>query len=222
LELVGMKTIDLNDRIDTMIRERNGRPTFLNYRGFPNSACISLNEEVVHGIPDGRVIQNGDLIKIDVGVTYHGFIADAARTFPAGRVSETAQTLMTVTREALKRGTEQARIGNRVSDISRVVQETVERNGFSVVRELTGHGVGRHLHEEPMVPNFIFDGPNPELKAGMVLAIEPMVNVGTYDVVTASNGWTIKSRDNSLSCHYEDTIAILERGNLNLTRVMEA
>jgi methionyl aminopeptidase len=222
LELAGMKTIELNDKIDSMIRSRNGYPAFLKYRGFPKSACISLNEEVVHGIPDNRVIRNGDLIKIDVGVKYNGYIADAARTFPAGQVSDQARTLMAVTKEALKKGIEQAKAGNRVSDISRAVQNTVERNGFSVVRELTGHGVGRTLHEDPMIPNFIFDGPNPELKAGMVLAIEPMVNIGTYDVVTGSNGWTIKSRDNSLSCHFEDTIAILERGNLNLTRVMEA
>jgi methionyl aminopeptidase len=222
LELVGMKTIELNDQIDSIIRSRNGHPAFLHYRGFPKSACISLNEEVVHGIPDNRAISSGDLIKIDVGVKYNGYIADAARTFPAGRVSSEAQTLMAVTKEALQKGTEQARTGNRVSDISRAVQDTVERNGFSVVRELTGHGVGRKLHEDPVIPNFLFDGPNPELKAGMVLAIEPMVNVGTYDVVTASNGWTIKSRDNSLSCHFEDTIAVLERGNLNLTRVMEA
>jgi methionyl aminopeptidase len=217
-----MKTIELNDKIDSMIRSRNGYPAFLKYRGFPKSACISLNEEVVHGIPDNRVIRNGDLIKIDVGVKYNGYIADAARTFPAGQSSDQARTLMAVTKEALKKGIEQAKAGNRVSDISRAIQNTVERNGFSVVRELTGHGVGRTLHEDPMIPNFIFDGPNPELKAGMVLAIEPMINVGTYDVVTGSNGWTIKSRDNSLSCHFEDTIAILERGNLNLTRVMEA
>jgi methionyl aminopeptidase len=222
LDMVGMKTIELNDRIDAMIRERNADPAFLNYRGFPKSACISVNEEVVHGIPDARKICGGDLIKIDVGVKYRGFIADAARTFPAGRISREAQNLMTVTKDALKKGIEQARAGNRVSDISRAVQDMVESNGYQVVRELTGHGVGRHLHEDPMIPNFVIDGPNPELKAGMVLAIEPMVNVGTFDVVTASNGWTIKSRDNSLSCHFEDTIAILERGSLNLTRVVEA
>jgi methionyl aminopeptidase len=222
LDLAGMTTIDLNDRIDKMIRDRKGDPAFLNYRGFPKSACISINEEVVHGIPDERKIKSGDLIKIDVGVKYNGYIADAARTFPCGRVSREAQNLMTVTREALKKGTEQAKAGNRVSDISRAVQTTVEQGGYHVVRELTGHGVGRHLHEDPMIPNFVLDGPDPALKAGMVLAIEPMVNIGTYDVVTASNGWTIKSRDNSLSCHFEDSIAILERGSLNLTRVMEA
>jgi methionyl aminopeptidase len=222
LDLVGMRTLELNDLIDRMIRERNAEPAFLRYRGFPKSACISINEEVVHGIPDERTVKSGDLLKIDVGVKYNGFIADAARTFPCGRISREAQNLMAVTKEALKKGIEQAKTGKRVSDISRAVQSTVEQGGYNVVRELTGHGVGRHLHEDPMIPNFVLEGPDPELKAGMVLAIEPMVNVGTYDVVTASNGWTIKSRDNSLSCHFEDTVAILERGALNLTRVVEA
>jgi methionyl aminopeptidase len=222
LDLIGMRTVELNDLIDEMIRTRKGQPTFLHYRGFPKSACISLNEEVVHGIPDDRKIRDGDLVKIDVGVTYHGFIADAARTFSAGQISDAARKLMNTTKESLRQGIAHAQRGNRVSDISRTIQATVEKNGFSVVRELTGHGVGRNLHEEPMIPNFIFDGPNPVLKAGMVLAIEPMVNAGAYEVITAANGWTIKSRDNSLSCHFEDTIAILERGNLNLTRVVEA
>jgi methionyl aminopeptidase len=221
LDLIGMRTVELNDLIDEVIRTRKGQPTFLHYRGFPKSACISLNEEVVHGIPDNRQIRNGDLVKIDVGVTYHGFIADAARTFAAGQISEAARKLMDTTKESLRQGIAHAQRGNRVSDISRTIQTTVEKNGFSVVRELTGHGVGRNLHEEPMIPNFIFEGPDPVLQTGMVLAIEPMVNAGAYDVVTASNGWTIKSRDNSLSCHFEDTIAILERGNLNLTRVVE-
>lgn len=222
LDLIGMRTVELNDLIDEMIRTHKGQPTFLHYRGFPKSACISLNEEVVHGIPDNRQIRSGDLVKIDVGVTYRGLIADAARTFAAGQISQAARKLMNTTKESLRLGIAQAQRGNRVSDISRTIQTTVEKNGFSVVRELTGHGVGRNLHEEPMIPNFIFEGPDPVLQTGMVLAIEPMVNAGAYDVITATNGWTIKSRDNSLSCHFEDTIAILERGNLNLTRVVEA
>ena len=221
LVLVGRKTTELDRTIDRMIRDRNATPTFLNYRGFPNSACISLNDEVVHGIPDNRAIREGDLVKIDVGVTYHGYIADAARTFPAGHITPAARSLMCVTREALKRGIAAALPGNHVGHISRAVQEHVEQHGYSVVRELTGHGVGRHLHEEPMIPNFVGDGPDPLLKPGMVLAIEPMVNAGSFEVVTETNGWTIKSRDRSLSCHFEDTIAILEHGHLNLTRVAE-
>lgn len=221
LGLVGMKTVELDRAIDQMIRDRSATPTFLNYRGFPNSACISLNDEVVHGIPDHRTIRAGDIVKIDVGVTYHGYIADAARTFPAGDIAPAARALMNVTREALKRGIAAAIPGNRVGHISRAVQEHVEQNGYSVVRELTGHGVGKNLHEEPMIPNFVSEGPDPLLKPGMVLAIEPMVNAGSFEVVTDPNGWTIKSRDRSLSCHFEDTIAILEHGHLNLTRVAE-
>ncbi len=221
LVLVGMKTVELDRKIDRMIREHNAIPTFLNYRGFPGSVCISLNDEVVHGIPDDRTIREGDLVKIDVGVTYHGYIADSARTFPAGHITPAARALMHETREALKRGIAAALPGNRVGHISRAVQEHVERHGYSVVRELTGHGVGKHLHEEPMIPNFVCEGPDPLLKPGMVLAIEPMVNAGSFDVVTAANGWTIQSRDRSLSCHFEDTIAILKHGHLNLTRVAE-
>jgi methionyl aminopeptidase len=176
---------------------------------------------VVHGIPGDRVILEGDLVKVDVGVTYQGYIADAARTYPAGQVTPAAGALMRETREALKRGIAAARPGNRVGHISRAVQEHVEAHGYSVVRELTGHGVGKNLHEEPIIPNFVSPGPDPLLKSGMVLAIEPMVNAGSHEVFTEANGWTVKSRDRSLSCHFEDTIAILMHGQLNLTRVAE-
>uniref|UniRef100_A0A7C4TGX1 Methionine aminopeptidase n=1 Tax=candidate division WOR-3 bacterium TaxID=2052148 RepID=A0A7C4TGX1_UNCW3 len=222
LNLEGMKTIELNNIIDKLIRENNGVPAFLNYRGFPKSVCISLNEEVVHGIPDERVIKEGDLVKIDVGVKYNGYIADAARTFAVGKITEEAARLIRVTKEALKRGIEKAQNGNKISNISRAIQRFVEENGFSVVRELTGHGVGRELHEEPMVPNFLWDGPDAEIKTGMALAIEPMVNMGNYEVVTSANSWTILTRDRSLSCHFEDTIIVLEKGNLNVTRVVES
>jgi methionyl aminopeptidase len=221
MDLNGMRTIDLNDRIDTVIRQHGATPTFLNYRGFPKSCCISLNEEVVHGIPDERKIKNGNLVKIDVGVTYQGYIADAAKTFAVGNITDDVRQLLTVTQAALKRGIAEAQNDNKISDISRAVQRIVESNNFSVVRELTGHGVGKNLHEEPMVPNFVSSGPDPVIKPGMVLAIEPMVNIGKYHVVTAKNGWTILTKDASLSCHFEDTIAILEKGNINLTRVME-
>ncbi len=221
ISFIGMKTSDLDRQIDRMIRQRKALPAFLNYQGFPKSTCISINEEVVHGIPGERIIQEGDLVKIDVGVTYSGYIADAACTFSAGEPKPSVKTLMRVTREALRRGIAQALPGNRVGHISRAVQEHVEKHGYSVVRELTGHGVGKNLHEAPMIPNFVTSGPDPQLKPGMVLAIEPMVNAGSYRVVTEPNGWTIRAEDRSLSCHYEDTIAVLKYGNLNLTRVAE-
>ena len=202
-------------------RQRGGKPAFLNYRGFPKSCCISLNSEVVHGIPDDRRIKDRDLVKIDVGVQYGGYIADAARTFVAGEISPEVQQLLTVTETALRRGIDAAQPHNKVSHISRAVQTIVEENGYSVVRELTGHGVGKNLHEEPIIPNFVNGGSDVEIKPGMALAIEPMVNVGGHEVVTAENGWTIMTKDGSLSCHYEDTVLILEDRNMNLTRTLE-
>ena len=222
MDLTGMKTIELNDKIDSIIKSHGASPAFLNYRGFPKSCCISLNDEVVHGIPDEREIKQGDLVKIDVGVKYHGYIADAACTFPVGKITEKAKQLLRITKKALGSGIKAAKTGNRISDISRQIQTMVETNGFSVVRELTGHGVGQTLHEEPVIPNFVTKGPDPMLSPGMVLAIEPMVNIGQYHVKTASNGWTISTKDGELSCHYEDTIAILEKGNINLTKVAES
>lgn len=221
MDLRHMRTLDLNDRIDTLIREHGGIPAFLNYRGFPKSCCISLNNEVVHGIPGERSIEEGDLVKIDIGVKYNGYIADAARTFSAGKIAPEVQRMLDVTEEALSKGIAAARSRNRVSDISRAIQTTVESNGYSVVRELTGHGVGRNLHEEPVIPNFVDGGSEVEIEPGMALAIEPMVNMGGYDVFTAENGWTIKTRDDSLSCHYEDTILIMENSSTNLTRIEE-
>jgi methionyl aminopeptidase len=221
MDLRHMRTVDLNDRIDTLIRESDGVPAFLHYRGFPKSSCISLNSEVVHGIPDERYIKEGDLVKIDVGVRYRGYIADAARTYAAGDITPEARHLCTVTEQALLDGVCAAKAHNRISDISRAVQTIVEKNGYSVVRELTGHGVGKNLHEEPVIPNYVCNGPDVEIRPGMALAIEPMVNVGGYEIVTASNGWTIMTRDNSLSCHYEDTVLVMEDRNVNLTRSEE-
>ncbi len=221
IRLAGKATDELDKIIESMIQQRNAKAAFYNYRGFPKHSCISINDEIVHGIPSTRVIKESDLVKIDVGVDYQGHIADAARTFAAGRIDEETKKLLSVTRKALGAGIAAANAGNKISDISRVIQETVEANGFSVVRELTGHGVGRHLHEEPMIPNFICPGPDPQIKKGMVLAIEPMVNMGGFEVRTAANNWTITTRDGSLSCHFEDTIAVLEKGNVNLTRVAE-
>ncbi len=219
--LLGMKTSELNDRLDQLIRARNALPAFLNYRGFPKSCCISLNDEVVHGIPDDRVIKDGDLVKIDVGVVYDGYIADAAKTYPVGKTNKDALKLLAVTKKALQSGIDKARKGNRISDISTAIQEMVEKNGYGVVRELTGHGVGQSLHEEPMIPNFLAGGPDIFIKPGMVFAIEPMVSMGHHAVVTDKNGWTVRTADGSLSCHFEDTIVILEKGALNLTRVAE-
>jgi methionyl aminopeptidase len=204
-----------------MIRERGGSPTFLQYRGFPKSCCISLNHEVVHGIPDDRIMKNGDLVKIDVGVTYDGFIADAATTIPIGKITDDAQHLIDTTKRALASGIAQARQGNHIVDISRTIQETVEKEGFGVVRELTGHGVGNELHEEPMVPNFVCNAPSPRVDTGMVIAIEPMVTMGEFYVITQANGWTVATRDGSLAAHFEDTVAVLKRGTMNLTRVVE-
>ena len=222
LKLAGKTTEELDDMIESTIKKRNAIPAFFNYRGFPRNSCISINDEVVHGIPGPRVIKENDLVKIDVGVSYQGYIADAACTYPAGEVKEKTRKLMKITKTALGQGISMARPGNRVSDISRAIQNIVEANGFSIVRDLTGHGVGKNLHEEPMIPNFVCEGPDPEIKKGMVLAIEPMVNMGGFEVKTATNTWTISTRDGSLSCHYEDTIAILEKGNINMTRVFES
>lgn len=222
IKLVGRTTEELDRMIATIIAQHNAVSAFLHYHGFPKSSCISLNDEVVHGIPEQRKIKEHDIVKIDIGVNYQGYIADAARTYAVGEIKEETRKLLKVTKDALNSGIKMARPGNRISDISRTIQQIVENNGYSVVRELTGHGVGKKLHEEPMVPNFICDGPDPEIKKGMVLAIEPMVNIGGFEVKTAANNWTICTKDGSLSCHYEDTIAILERGIINMTRVAES
>ncbi|MEO0184301.1 MAG: type I methionyl aminopeptidase [candidate division WOR-3 bacterium] len=221
MDLKGMTTADLNDYIHNKITECRGKPAFLGYRGFPKSACISLNNEVVHGIPDERVIKSGDLVKVDVGVSYNGYIADAARTFVVGSVPKNVLRFIDLTKQALKKGIEKATAGNHISDISQAIQRLVEENGYSVVRELTGHGVGRSLHEEPMIPNFIARGPDPKLVPNMALAIEPMTNMGGFEVKTADNGWTILTLDGSLSAHFEDTVIILQNGILNATKVVE-
>jgi methionyl aminopeptidase len=219
MDLRRMKTLDLNDRIDTLIREHDATPAFLHYRGFPKSCCISLNNEIVHGIPDDRRIEMGDIVKIDIGVNYHGYIADAARTFAAGEIGSDVRAMMSTTLTALSKGIHAAQPGNKISDISRAIQETVEEKGYSVVRELTGHGIGKNLHEDPVIPNFVSKGPDPDIVPGMALAIEPMVNMGSHEVVTAQNGWTILTQDSTLSCHYEDTVLITKDGNTNLTGV---
>ncbi|MEO0078902.1 MAG: type I methionyl aminopeptidase [candidate division WOR-3 bacterium] len=193
---------------DQYIRDCGGYPTFLRYRGFPAPVCVSLNAEVVHGIPDTRVLVAGDIVKLDVGVTKDGLIADAARTFAVGTITPELRQLIAVTEKSFWAGAEQARAGKHVSDIGHAVQRCVERHGYSIVRDLCGHGVGRALHEEPSVPNFGPAGRGVRLVAGMILAIEPMVNLGGPEVVTASNGWTVLARDGRPSAHYENTVLV--------------
>ncbi|HET9326627.1 MAG TPA: type I methionyl aminopeptidase [Candidatus Eisenbacteria bacterium] len=204
----GVTTIELDRLAEEFIRSHGGRPSFKGYRGFPASICSSVNDQVVHGIPGPRELREGDIVGIDVGVELEGYHGDAAWTFPVGEVSEQAQRLLKVTREALDRGIAQARPGGRIGDISHAVQSHVEAAGFSVVRELVGHGIGREMHEEPQVPNYGAPGRGPRLMVGQVLAIEPMVNIGGAEVVTGSDGWTIATRDGSLSAHFEHTVAV--------------
>lgn len=204
----GITTAELDRLAETIIRDCGARPAFKGYRGFPASICPSVNDEVVHGIPGKRALKEGDIIGVDVGTELHGWYGDAARTFAVGAVSEEASRLMRVTEEALHLGLQQARAGNRVGDISNAVQVHVEQNGFSVVRDLVGHGIGREMHEEPAIPNFGPPGKGPRLVAGQVLAIEPMVNIGGPAVVTRSDGWTVATKDGRWSAHFEHTVAV--------------
>ena len=199
------------------IREQGGKPSFKGYRGFPGSLCISINEEVVHGIPGRRKLREGDLVSVDCGVTWEGFVADSATTVAVGEVESELQKLMDVTREALYLGIDQARPGNFIRDISKAVQDHVEKNGFTVVRDLVGHGVGHSVHEEPQVPNFVGPRKGPKILPGLVIAIEPMVNLGTCDVVMLADNWTIVTRDRLPSAHFEHTIAVTENGPRILT-----
>ena len=208
----GVTTAELDRLAEGFIRDHGARPAFQGYRGYPASICASVNDEVVHGIPGPRVLADGDIVGVDVGVERNGWYGDAARTFAVGPVSDTAGRLLEVTREALARGIAQARAGQRVGDIAHAVQSHVEQHGFSVVRSLVGHGIGREMHEEPAVPNFGPPGRGPRLMAGMVLAIEPMVNVGGPEVVTRADGWTVATKDGSLSAHFEHTVAVSADG----------
>lgn len=213
----GTTTNDL-DRIaaDEILRQ-GGQAAFKNYRGYPANICTSLNEVVVHGIPSDRSLKEGDILSIDVGVRVKNFYADAAVTIAIGEASDAAKTLMKVTEDALYRGIENARPGKRLSDISAGIQAFVESNGFNVVRAFVGHGIGEKIHEEPEIPNFGAPNKGPALEAGMILAIEPMVNAGTFEVEILDDGWTAVTKDRSLSAHFEHTIAIRENGPEILT-----
>jgi len=208
-------------KLDEIVRKEFARhqvvPTFLGYHGYPACVCVSVNDEIVHGIPGDRSFREGDVVSIDLGATYKGFVADAAITVGAGRLSPEAQRLIEVTQEALQRGIAAARPGVRVGAIAWAIQSCVEANGFSVVREYVGHGVGREMHEEPQVPNFGSPERGPLLREGMVLAIEPMVNMGDWRTKRDDDDWTVRTLDGSLSAHFEHTIAITENGAETLT-----
>ena len=206
----GLTTQKLDKEIETFITEKGAKPAFKGYGGFPASACISINEVVIHGIPDERILKSGDIVGVDIGVLYNGCFSDSAYTFGVENISKEAERLMRTTQKALYRAIDKARAGNRVGDISHIVEQTAESEGYNVVREFVGHGVGRQLHEEPPVPNFGREGIGPRLKEGMTLAIEPMINIGTYEVRVLDDGWTVVTRDNELSAHYEHTILITD------------
>ena len=206
----GVTTQEIDKAVEEFIRKQGAVPSFLGYSGFPASACISVNDEVIHGIPGKRVLQDGDIVSIDVGAYIGGFHGDCAATFACGTISDEAKKLIDVTRESFFEGIKFAKEGYRVQDISAAVQAYVERHGFSVVREFVGHGVGAHLHEAPEIPNFGRPGRGPRLLRGMTLAIEPMVNLGDAAILQLSDGWTVKAQDGRLSAHYENTILITD------------
>jgi len=208
----GIRTRDLDLYAEKRTRELGAIPAFKGYRNYPASVCVSVNEEIIHGIPSGRLLQDGDLVSLDFGVLYEGFYSDSAVTVPVGRVSPEAQRLIAAAREGFFRGFEQVRDGNRLSDVSAAVQKAVEAAGFSVIRQFVGHGIGRSLHEEPQVPNFGVPGRGPKLKPGLTLAIEPMIAAGDWEVEILEDGWTAVTKDRSLSAHYEHTVALTADG----------
>jgi methionyl aminopeptidase len=207
---VGITTKELDEEVEKFIRSKNAVPTFKGYQGFPASICASINEEVVHGIPDNRKLLDGDIISVDIGVTYKGYVGDTAKTYPVGKISDNAKRLIEVTRKSFYEGIKFAKEGYRLSDISHAIQKCVEEEGFSVVRDFVGHGVGRDMHEDPQIPNFGESNKGPRLKKGMTFAIEPMVNEGKYHVLMLENNWTVITRDKKLSAHYEHSIAITD------------
>lgn len=213
----GITTGDIDRQVAEYISERRARAAFKGYRGYPASVCASVNEVVVHGIPGPRVLVEGDILGLDVGVEYQGIFADGAVTLPVGEISPEAAALLRTTEESLYLGIAQARAGSRLTDISHAIQQRVESDGYSVVRDLVGHGIGRRMHQEPQVPNFGPPGKGPVLRAWQALAIEPMVNRGSHEVVTLEDGWTIVTRDGSLSAHFEHTVLITEQGGEILT-----
>lgn len=209
----GISTADLDKLAEEFIISQGAKPSFKGYYSFPATLCTSINEEVIHGIPSrNKILQDGDIISIDCGAFFKGYHGDAARTFPVGKVSDVANNLIRVTEKSFFKGIEKAIVGNRLSDISHEIQSYVESEGYSVVRDFVGHGIGKRLHEEPNVPNFGKPGRGPKLTHGMTLAIEPMVNIGSFYTKTLRDNWTVVTADGSLSAHYENTVVILETG----------
>ena len=215
----GISVLDLDKKAENYIKSRGARPAFKGYMGFPSTLCVSIEDAVVHGIPDEIELQEGQIVGIDCGAELNGFYGDHAKTFAVGNISEDKKNLMTTTEESLYKGIEKATPGNTVGDIGYAVQTHAESNGYSVVRELVGHGIGENLHEEPQVPNFGFPNQGYRLHAGMCIAIEPMINLGSREVYTAKDGWTIFTADGKASAHFEHTIAILEDGPQILSMV---
>jgi methionyl aminopeptidase len=208
----GVRTRELDKFADEIAEKRGAKPAFKGYQGYPYSLCVSINEVVVHGMPSDRLLVEGDIVGLDFGVYYQGFFGDATVTLPVGKVTPKASMLMQVTEQSLYAGIAQAKNGNRLGDISAAVQATVEDAGYSVVRDFVGHGIGKNLHEEPQIPNFGNKGRGIELKSGMILAIEPMVNEGKYKVQVLPDGWTVVTKDGSLSAHFEHSVAITDNG----------
>ena len=216
--LTGVTTLDLDAVAESLVRDGGAEPAFKGYRGYPATLCTSVNEEVVHGIPSKRPLKAGDIVSLDVGVLLDGFYGDSALTVPVGEISVTAAKLLSVTEQSLERAISAVRVGARVSDLGHAVQHYVEANGYSVVREFVGHGIGTKLHEEPQIPNYGEPGQGPRLAEGMVLAIEPMVNVGSATVKVLKDGWTAVTSDGNLSAHFEHTVAVTAEGAEVLTR----
>jgi methionyl aminopeptidase len=213
----GIEKREIDQRVREFIKKEDATPSFLGYRGYPASTCISINEVIVHGIPGKRRIKDGDLVSVDIGAYKNGFHGDAARTFLVGDVSDEKKKITKVVKESLERGIAAAKPYGRLSDVSAAIQKHAEKHGFSVVRDLVGHGIGRNMHEEPQVPNYGTPGNGPVLQPGMVLAVEPMINAGTFETETLEDGWTIVTADRRVSAHWENTIAITENGVAVLT-----
>lgn len=206
----GLTTAELDKIAEELLRKKGAEPVFIGYRGFQHATCISVNCEVVHGIPGSRVLQEGDIVSLDVGAKKDGYCGDTAATYPVGRINGKTEKLLRAGKQALKAAIRQARAGCHLGDISHAIEQQADKSGFSVVRDLFGHGIGRDLHEDPLIPNYGTPGEGPELKAGIVLAIEPMLNIGTWKIKTLSDGWTVVTEDGELSCHFEHTVVITE------------
>jgi methionyl aminopeptidase len=215
----GVKTIELDRLSEELALKKGARPAFKGYRGYPYSLCASVNSEVVHGMPSDKELKEGDIVSLDFGILNDGYYGDAAVTVPVGEITPAAKRLLRVTEEALYRGIAEVKAGNRIGDISAAIQGHVEASGYSVVRDLVGHGIGKSLHEDPQVPNYGLSGRGVELKPGMVFAIEPMVNEGTYRVEILRDGWTVVTADGKLSAHFEHSVAITENGPVILSRI---